>query len=190
MKYSDRLVEKMIRLIEEDTYTITEICEALKISRNTYYEWRNTKPDFRRKIDEAIDRRDDALVVIARRSLKQKLEGCVLTEERCVYEPARSNSEVQILKTRTVRKKQCPPDLRAIKYVLDRNDKRREADNSPSRRPMIINVPDQHTADMLRAMDEPDYWDKRQKMIDEKYAPGGIWSDKEKVDETAYKKDE
>jgi transposase-like protein len=185
MKFTERLVEKMIKLIEEDTYTITEICQALKISRNTYYDWRNTKPDFRRQIDEAIDRRDDALVVIARRSLKQKLEGCILTEERCIYEPARSNSSHQILKTRTVRKRQCQPDMQAIKYVLDREEKRREKDNSPSRRPMIINVTDQKTADILHAMREPDYWDKRQKMIDEKYATG-IWSNKDKEDPTAF----
>jgi transposase-like protein len=185
MKFTERLVEKMIKLIEEDTYTITEICEALKISRHTYYEWRNTKPDFRRQIDDAIDRRDDALVVIARRSLKQKLEGCVLEEERCVYEPARSNSSYQILKTRTVRKRQCQPDMQAIKYVLDRNDKRREKDNSPSRRPLIINVPDQKTADGILAMRSPGYWEQRQKMIDEKYATG-VWSNKDKEDPTAF----
>jgi hypothetical protein len=75
--------------------------------------------------------------------------------------------------------------MQAIKYVLDRNDKRREKDNSPSRRPLIINVPDQKTADGILAMRSPGYWEQRQKMIDEKYATG-VWSNKDKEDPTAF----
>ncbi len=175
MKYSEKLLEKMVWYIEQDLYTVTEICKMTGIARKTYYEWRDTKPEFREEINKAMERRDEMLVATARMSLKQRLEGYTLTEEKITYEPAKSNQSIQIEKSRVIRKKQYPPDLGAIKYVLDRNEKRNEAENKPGRRPLIINVPDQKTADGILAMRSPGYWEQRQKMIDEKYATG-VWS--------------
>ncbi|MBB4034526.1 transposase-like protein, partial [Dysgonomonas hofstadii] len=53
MKYSERLVDKIVKLIEEDRYTITEICRAFKLNTKTFYEWKKTKPEFRKAIEEA-----------------------------------------------------------------------------------------------------------------------------------------
>ncbi len=40
-KFTEELQEKIVLLIEEDTFTITEICDILNISRKTFYEWRD-----------------------------------------------------------------------------------------------------------------------------------------------------
>ncbi|MDR2954207.1 MAG: hypothetical protein LBV43_03915, partial [Prevotella sp.] len=75
MKYTEKLVNTMINMIETDLFTIAEICESLDISRKTYYQWYENKPEFRKAIEEAKERCEEMLVALARRSLKEKLEG-------------------------------------------------------------------------------------------------------------------
>ena len=56
-KYTQKLVEKISSLIEEDNYTITEICRIVGISRNVFYEWRTTKPEFSEALNQAFEAR-------------------------------------------------------------------------------------------------------------------------------------
>jgi len=153
-KYTERLVSRIEKLIEADNYTITEICVALRISRAAFYEWKEKNPEFRKRIAEAEQRRDDELIKIARASLKKKLEGHISREEHCYYEPAKSNSSVMILKRKVVKTKEKAPDLRAIKYVLDREDKKKEKVEEKESGPAIIHVPDQATADNLLLLEK------------------------------------
>ena len=90
-KYTEKLAEKIVSLIEEDTFSITEICKHLKITRKSFYEWRDKKPEFRKAIEAAIESRDETLAITARRSLKKKLEGYTLTEIRTTYVPDKEN---------------------------------------------------------------------------------------------------
>lgn len=151
-KYSDKLVNQICRYIETDYYSISEICTMFKISRKTFYEWKDTKPLFRKAIDEALDARDEVMLATARLSLKKKLEGYTLTEEKCVYVPSKSNPSELILKSKTVKKKECPPDTQTIKLVLERNDKKQEEHRTVNTPPTIINVTDEHTAEQLRVL--------------------------------------
>ena len=148
-KYTEKLVSCIERLIEADLYTITEICRTMKISRNTFYEWKEKNPDFRKRIDLAEDRRDESLVKIARVSLKKKLEGYTVIEEHCTSIPAVSNPGIMIPKKKMVKTKYIGPDMRAIKYVLDKEEKKKERQRQqePEHKPDIIYVPDQQTAD-------------------------------------------
>jgi len=149
-KYSEKMAARIVALIETDMYTITEICRALRIGRATFYEWKENNSDFRRQIAAAEDRRDEELLKIARKSLKKKLEGYTTLEEQCYYEPARSNSSVMILKKKVVKNKDVAPSLTAIKYVMEREEKKKkERVEKPENKPMIINVRDQHTAEQL-----------------------------------------
>ena len=153
-KYKKELVSEIVSLIESDIYTVKEICNLMRISRQTFYEWMDTKPEFKEAIDEAMRQRDEMLVSIARASLRKKLEGYTLTEEKITYEPAKSNPNIEVEKSRVVRKKQYPPDLRAIRYVLEREEKRKEKEDKPKHKPTIIQVPDQHTADNLLLLEK------------------------------------
>ncbi|MBB4036042.1 hypothetical protein GGR21_001943 [Dysgonomonas hofstadii] len=155
-KYNEKLVSRIERLIEADLYTISEICTAMKISRNTFYYWKEKNPDFRRRVDEAEERRDDELVKIARSSLKKKLTGYTTIEEHCTYQPAVSNPSVMILKKKVVKTKQKDPDLRAINYVLEREEKRKEKEKQekPKLRQQIIYVRNQHEADLFIKLDK------------------------------------
>lgn len=74
-KYTERLANRIVSLIEADYYSITEICNSLNINTKTFYEWKKTKPEFYKAIEEAEERRDDALATLARRSLREQIEG-------------------------------------------------------------------------------------------------------------------
>jgi len=148
-KYRQELIDEIIKLIESDIYTVKEICFMLNISRQTYYEWLDTRPEFKKAVNEALRHRDEMLVSIARSSLRKRLEGYTITEEKIVYEPCKGNPAMDKEKSRIVKKKECPPDLRAIKYVLEKEEKRKEKEESPAVKPTIIEVRDQHTAEQL-----------------------------------------
>jgi len=152
-KYCKKLIDRIIFLIEQDLYTITEICNIVKVNRKTFYEWKNTIPEFRREVEEAIDRRDDMLLSLARISLKQKLEGYTVEEEKITYEPARSNPSELMEKSRVVKRKQYPPDLAAIKYVMERSEKKIQEEKQPEREPLIFHVADQNTVDQFRLLE-------------------------------------
>jgi len=153
-KYRKELVSEIVSLIESDIYTVKEICQVARISRQSFYDWMENKPDFKQAVDEAMHQRDEMLVSIARASLRKKLEGYTLEEEKITYVPAKSNPNVQIEKSRVVKKKQYPPDLAATKYVLERAEKKKEKRDSPEHQPTILQVPDQQTADNLLLLEK------------------------------------
>lgn len=152
-KYTERLVERIISFIEEDTYSISEICNALNINRKTFYEWRKTKPEFNKAVERAMECRDDKLLMLARNSLKKKLEGYTLTETRTIYVPDKSNPEKLVLKSRTVRQKEYAPDTHAIKLVLLQNEAKEEKEADHKHEPALtIVVRDPTTAESLNLL--------------------------------------
>ena len=152
-KYTERLAEKIVSLIEEDTYSITEICKRLKITRKSFYEWRDKKPAFRKAIEAAMESRDEALAITARRSLRKKLEGYTLTEVRTTYVPDKENPDKLVLKTRVVRQKEYAPDTHAIRLVLSHNETKEE-ENKEQSQPLTIIVQDPKTKDSLNELRE------------------------------------
>ncbi|MBF0650916.1 hypothetical protein IR083_19040 [Dysgonomonas sp. GY75] len=129
-KYSTELTEKIVNLLEDEFFTVSQVCKATGISRETYYCWMNTKGDFRSEVEQAVARREAELMTMVHASLKKKLEGYYTTVEKDIYVPDGHTGEL-VFKQKTVTKKECPPDLRTIKMLLDRQDK-----NSPSRPPL------------------------------------------------------
>ena len=152
-KYTERLAEKIVSLIEEDTYSITEICKHLKITRKSFYEWRDKKPEFRKAIEAAIESRNETLAITARRSLKKKLEGYTLTEIRTTYVPDKENPDKLVIKTRVVRQKEYAPDTHAIRLVLSHNETKEE-ENKEHSQPLTIIVQDPKTRDSLNELRE------------------------------------
>ncbi len=151
-KYTEKLAEKIVSLIEEDTYSITEICKHLKITRKSFYEWRDKKPEFRKAIEAAIESRDETLAITARRSLRKKLEGYTLTEIWTTYVPDKENPDKLVLKNRVVRQKEYAPDTHAIRLVLLHNETKEE--ENKEHKPLTIIVQDPKTRDSLNELRE------------------------------------
>jgi len=122
-KYGTELTEKIISLIEDEFFTISQVCKATGISRQTFYYWMDTKDDFRQEIEQAVARREAEMMTMVQASLKKKLEGFYTTVEKDIYVPDEYTGEI-VFKQKTVTKKECPPDLRTIKMLLDRQDKK------------------------------------------------------------------
>jgi hypothetical protein len=156
MKYNDSTAERIAEMIEQDLYGVSEICKILRISRQTFYEWKKARPEFKEAVDEAFIRRDEALVANARIGLKQLLEGYVQKKEKITYVPDKNDPANDVEKCRIVEKKFCPPSIRAIKYVLDREERRRESDRllEDQRRPLVIEVQDEETKRQLMILQE------------------------------------
>ncbi|MBB4034488.1 hypothetical protein GGR21_000373 [Dysgonomonas hofstadii] len=122
-KYSIELAQKMAGLIADEFYTISEVCMATGVSRQAFYNWMDSKEEFRLEIEQAMKHRETELMGIVQASLKKKLEGYYTLVEKDVYVPDETTGEA-VLKSKTITKKECPPDLRTIKMLLDRNDKK------------------------------------------------------------------
>ena len=82
----------------------------------------NTKGDFRREVEQAVAHREAELMMMVQASPKKKPEGYYTTVEKDIYVPDEHTGKI-IFKQKTVTKKECPPDLRTIKMLLDRQDK-------------------------------------------------------------------
>jgi hypothetical protein len=156
MKYKEKIATEIIRMIEQDLCSISEICKSFKISRKTFYEWKKEKPEFKEAVEEAIDHREEVMIASARIGLKQLLEGYVQKKEKITYVPDKNDPLNDIEKCRVVEKRFCPPSIRAIKYVLDREERRRESDRllEDQRRPLVIEVQDEETKRQLMILQE------------------------------------
>ena len=156
MKYKEKTASEIIRMIEQDLCSISEICKSLKISRKTFYEWKKSKPEFGEAVEEAIDYREDVMIASARIGLKQLLEGYVQKKEKITYVPDKNDPVNDVEKCRVVEKKFCPPSIRAIKYVLDREERKKDKDRllASERRPLVIEVQDEETKRQLMILQE------------------------------------
>ncbi|MFV0311764.1 MAG: phBC6A51 family helix-turn-helix protein, partial [Dysgonomonas sp.] len=151
MKYKEKTASEIIRMIEQDLCSISEICKSFKISRKTFYEWKKEKPEFKEAVEEAIDHREDVMIASARIGLKQLLEGYIQKKEKISYIPDKNDPANDVEKCRVVEKKFCPPSIRAIKYVLDREERKKDKDRllASERRPLVIEVQDEETRRQL-----------------------------------------
>ena len=156
MKYTDKLAVRIVEMIEQDLCSISEICKSFKISRKTFYEWKKAKPGFKEAVEEAIDHREDVMIASARIGLKQLLEGYVQKKEKITYVPDKNDPVNDVEKCRVVEKKFCPPSIRAIKYVLDREERKKDKDrlSASERRPLVIEVQDEDTKRELMILQE------------------------------------
>lgn len=119
-KYSKRLVEVIVELIENDM-SVTDICRSVGITRKTFYEWKTVKPDFSRAIDGARERAYEELIALARRSLRERIEGYTVEETTYTYEPASYDENEMVLKKKVVKQKRKEASLTALSALVERH---------------------------------------------------------------------
>ncbi len=69
-KYSDEIVEVLTKAFE-DGATITEACHIAQIDRKTYYNWRDSIPDFFHKMDQAQEYPDAVAKMVTVKAMKK-----------------------------------------------------------------------------------------------------------------------
>lgn len=155
-KYCEELTEKIVSLIEEDNCATSEICRITGINRDSFYEWKKTKPEFARALKDAENRRVENLKLQARKSVRKKLEGYTRRETKTVYvrDVDGDDPERLVVKEYIVKEKHCPPDTRAIAYVLSKVNPEEEKEVKPQNQPLVIIVQDQETKRQIEILQE------------------------------------
>lgn len=131
-KFSKKIAEVIVELVEADM-SVTEICNAIGITRKTFYEWKNTKPDFSDAIDEARNRAYDELIVLARRTLRERIEGYTVEETTYTYEPSAYDEEELVLKKKVVKTKRKEPSITSLNSMVQRVEEKKQKKENQSK---------------------------------------------------------
>lgn len=122
-KYNRKMVERIYELIRSDTYTVTEICSNVGISKETFYSWIKEKGDFSDMVTRAREEVMERLVKEAKNSLMKKVKGYEAIETKTVYVDAGAKGESKPkIKESTKIVKHIQPDTSAIIFALTNGD--------------------------------------------------------------------
>ena len=120
-KYTEKLGKQIAEAIEQDEYTLGEICSIHNISRKTFYQWMIKYPDFEEIINNARMERDERLAQKARQILKQRVEqGHTVTTTR--YKYAVDEYGELYLSGKTVTVKEYSPDEKTLKMAISKEN--------------------------------------------------------------------
>ena len=118
-KYTEKLGKQIAEAIEQDEYTLGEICSIHNISRKTFYLWMIKYPDFEEMVDNARLERDERLAQKARQILRQRVEqGHTVTTTR--YKYALDEYGELYLAGKTVTVKEYAPDEKTLKMAISK----------------------------------------------------------------------
>lgn len=120
MKYNRTIVKHITDMISSDEYTIEEICRAVKISKDTYYQWLNKKADFSDAIKKAEEKRMNFFKTEARRAAAKKITGYDYEEVSTVVVEGKDGRPR--IKEKKTTKKHVPPDTAMVIFVLKNTD--------------------------------------------------------------------
>ncbi|MBF0648049.1 hypothetical protein IR083_04400 [Dysgonomonas sp. GY75] len=125
-KHNQKIVNRICDLISKDSYTIAEICEKVKISESTYYEWLKTKSEFSEDIKKAQDKLTQNLLIECNRSLVKLIKGYTIQEKKTVTADTGRKDEndkpIVKVKEHSVVEKYYPPSLGAIIHFQTNRD--------------------------------------------------------------------
>lgn len=128
-KYNKKMVEAIVGLVKQDTFTIPEICAQVGINPKTYHEWINTREDFAQAIEAAKDELMQSMVLEAKKSLRKKLMGYDVKETRVVTVPSKNPKDVDDkgnpkpkIKEQITTTKHVAADTAAIIFTLTNGD--------------------------------------------------------------------
>ena len=151
-KYTEQLGKKIADAIEQDEYTLGEICTMHSISRKTFYQWARKYTDFKEMIDDARAGRDERLAQKARKILKQRLEnGYTVTTTR--YKYAVDEYGEIYLTGKTVTMKEYSADEKTLKMAMAKEGEIEEKVEN-IRVPWEIIVQNQEAADQLQFLQD------------------------------------
>ena len=123
-KYNEVLANKITALIADEMCSVSDICKTMGISRTIFYKWKRENPAFDEEVEAALEYRNETLLSMAYSGIRQRLERHTIVEEKDTYVPDETNPGKLVFKSRVIRRKDCLPDLRTIKMILDRQEKK------------------------------------------------------------------
>ena len=119
-KYNKKVAERILAMIRADTYTITEVCNNVGISRQTFYNWLNDNPEFAQAVEDANNELLDKMNIEAKKSLMKKIKGYDIIETHVTTVPGKDGNPV--IKEQKNVKKHIAADTAAIIFTLTNRD--------------------------------------------------------------------
>ncbi|MDR2764335.1 MAG: hypothetical protein LBB90_04825 [Tannerella sp.] len=121
-KYDKKIVERICHLISTDSYTIEEICKDVRISKDTFYDWKKRKSDFSDAIKKAEKEFNELVAAEAKKSLMKKIRGYTEQEKKTTSvdtgKRSKDGKPVFRVKEHVVTDKHFQPDTTAIIFAL------------------------------------------------------------------------
>lgn len=126
-RYTKQIVTDICSLIQEDSYTIAEICKMVHIAESTYYDWKAKKPEFSEALKKAEAVFNDMVVAEAKRSLLKQIKGYTVTEKKTVTQDTGKKDEhtgkpIVKVKEHSVIEKHIQPNVAATIFALTNRD--------------------------------------------------------------------
>lgn len=111
--------ERIIEMVEADSYTIAEIHDAVGISAQTYYKWLAEDDVFAQELKKAAARARMNFCTIAKNSLRRLIEGYEATD---ITVAEKLDRQGRIITTTTKTTKIYKPDTAAVIFTLTNVD--------------------------------------------------------------------
>ena len=118
-KYTKENIDKICRLIEQDSYTVEEICKQVGIAEATYYDWKAHRIEFSEAIKKAEAKRMESLAVDARNSLRKLVNGFTITNTKT---KTRVLTNGKTEETTEEEVKHIEPNTAAVIFALTNSD--------------------------------------------------------------------
>lgn len=118
---------KALELFRADSFTKTEICEKLGISRYALYDWLNNDPEFAKAVKDMRQEMLDKITAEAKVSLRKLVQGYTAEETTIVSVPSKTKRDAlgnplpEIKEQKTIRKP-IPPNTGAVIFALTNGD--------------------------------------------------------------------
>lgn len=112
MKFSEEIIERLCKHLKQGS-TVKSACAAVGIAKATFYEWKESKPDFSDTINEAMAIPDRKV----ENSLYKSATGFYYTEIEYKMEPSKDGLKLKKIPVRKIRKF-VQPIVVAQKFIL------------------------------------------------------------------------
>ena len=131
-KYN-RTILKQILTMTEEGHSIVEICMAVGINKDTYFDWKKNKPDFSDKIKAAEAKKWELRRTSLEPALKKLIEGYEVdyTETTAIQKGINEDGSPKYIVTEVVKKKKIfPPNQAIVIKMLEALEPERFTDKS------------------------------------------------------------
>lgn len=121
-KYSKKMADRITKLLESDSYTVTEVCKMVNIAESTFYKWQAEISEFSEGVKKAHEKRMKFFKVEAQKSLLKKIQGYTVQEKHTIMidskEVGPDGKRMPRIKEQKIVDKHFQPDTAAIIFTL------------------------------------------------------------------------
>lgn len=121
-KYSPEIVEKICELVATGDHRIIDVCKMVGIAEQTYYEWKDSKPEFLESLKEAEKKRLEQFKNMARSGLAKLLDIYEYEEETTEYTDNPKEQGKPKIKSKKKTTKRIMPNPTAVIFALTNQD--------------------------------------------------------------------